>query len=129
MSAEPAVPLQSPAQADIPRRFLTVRVLELYREPSLTAVCAGYEGGQWRADDYALHLLDWIPDFALRQSERSVRDGNCRGDDTAGHPDGVRQQVIGPGPHPGRDPAAHRVPPGIPERHRDQQGLLQDRGE
>lgn len=71
MSAEPAVPLQAPAQADIPRRFLTVRVHELDLEPSLTAVCAGYEGGQWRADDYALHLLDWIPDFALRQSERS----------------------------------------------------------
>ncbi|MCI0687383.1 MAG: DUF1837 domain-containing protein [Sporichthyaceae bacterium] len=47
-----------------------MRVHDLSVIPSLTAVCAGYEEGQWRAAGLARHLLAWIPDFALRYSER-----------------------------------------------------------
>ena len=47
-----------------------MRVHDLSLKPSLTAVCAGYEGGEWRSGDYARHLLNWVPDFALRYSER-----------------------------------------------------------
>jgi hypothetical protein len=70
VSAEPIEPAGALVPAHLPTPFLRVRVHRLDLEPSLTAVCAGYEGGQWRAGDYALHLLDWIPDFALRYSER-----------------------------------------------------------
>lgn len=71
MSAEPIEPAGAPARADFPSRFLTVRVHDLSLTPSLTAVCAGYEGGEWRSADYARHLLNWVPDFALRYSERA----------------------------------------------------------
>ena len=70
MSAEPIGQADALARADLPSRFLTVRVHDLSLKPSLTAVCAGYEGGEWRSGDYARHLLNWVPDFALRYSER-----------------------------------------------------------
>jgi hypothetical protein len=70
VSAEVIEPL-APLQEDpLPTPFLTVRVHDLEVSPSLTAVCAGYENGQWRAAGLARHLLDWVPDFALRHTER-----------------------------------------------------------
>jgi hypothetical protein len=45
-------------------------VHDLTTSPSLTAVCAGYEDEAWRATGLARHLLDWVPDFALRADER-----------------------------------------------------------
>lgn len=74
MSAEAIEPLGTPVPDPLPARFLTVRVHRLDLEPSLTAVCAGYEGGRWRADGLARHLLNWVPDFALRFSERRALD-------------------------------------------------------
>ena len=71
MSAEAVESSGALARADLPSRFLTVRVHDLAVEPSLTAVCAGYERGEWRSADYARHLLNWVPDFALRPSERA----------------------------------------------------------
>jgi Cap4 SAVED domain len=72
VSAEPAEPLGT-AQGDIlPTRFLNVRIHDLAVTPSLTAVCAGYEDGHWRAAGLARHMLDWVPDFALRLSERQA---------------------------------------------------------
>jgi hypothetical protein len=82
VTAEPAGAASVPARDGLPSRFLTVRVHELGLEPSLTAVCAGYEGGEWRAADYARHILNWVPDFALRHSER------------AGLNSGIAQEVI-----------------------------------
>ncbi|MFL5339439.1 MAG: DUF1837 domain-containing protein [Gemmataceae bacterium] len=38
--------------------------------PGLTALCAGYEGKRWRAKALADHLIEWLPDFALKDSER-----------------------------------------------------------
>jgi hypothetical protein len=70
MTALPIEPLGMPVPDRLPTPFLTVRVQQLDIAPSLTAVCAGYEDGQWRAAGLARHILDWVPDFALRYTER-----------------------------------------------------------
>ena len=54
----------------IPPPFLEVRVQELALAPTLTALCAGYEGGQWRAKQLAEHMMEWLPEFALNYEER-----------------------------------------------------------
>lgn len=38
--------------------------------PGFTTLCAGYESSEWRCDQLADHLLEWLPEFALRHSER-----------------------------------------------------------
>ena len=72
MTANPAdaSPQGGDADEPLPTPFLAVRVHDLDLDPSLTAVCAGFEQGQWRAAGLARHLIDWVPDFALRRSER-----------------------------------------------------------
>jgi hypothetical protein len=70
VSAEAIEPLPPSEEDPLPTPFLRLRVHDLEVSPSLTAVCAGYENGQWRAVGLARHLLDWVPDFALRHSER-----------------------------------------------------------
>lgn len=47
MSAEAVEPIGGSAREALPNPFLTVRMNWLNLDPSLTAVCAGYEGGQW----------------------------------------------------------------------------------
>ena len=70
VSAEPIEPLTRPYTEPLPTPFLAVRINKLDITPPLTAVCAGYEDGRWRAADLARHMIDWVPDFALRHSER-----------------------------------------------------------
>jgi hypothetical protein len=70
VTAAPVEPYGRAPQDPLPTPFLTVRVHRLDMSPSLTAVCAGYEDGHWRAGGLARHMLRWVPDFALRQSER-----------------------------------------------------------
>jgi hypothetical protein len=70
VTAAPVEPYKRLPLDPLPTPFLTVRLHRLDITPSLTAVCAGYENGQWRAAGLARHMLDWVPDFALRQSER-----------------------------------------------------------
>jgi len=53
----------------MPDPFLTVRVHNLDLQPSLSGLCAGYERGQWRAQQLADHVMDWLPEFALTASE------------------------------------------------------------
>jgi uncharacterized protein DUF1837 len=53
-----------------PHPFLDIRVHRLDMEPGLVAVCAGYEQQKWRASRLAAHMIEWLPDFALRDSER-----------------------------------------------------------
>lgn len=61
----------------IPPPFLKVRVQRLDLAPTLTALCAGYEGGQWRAKALAEHMMEWLPEFALNYEERqSLRHNN-----------------------------------------------------
>lgn len=52
-----------------PENFLEVRTHDLRNDIGLTALCAGYESGDWRSRQLARHLVEWLPEFALRQSE------------------------------------------------------------
>lgn len=52
-----------------PAPFLEVRVRDVAAGPGLTGVCAGFESGQWRADQLARHLIEWLPEFALTYRE------------------------------------------------------------
>ncbi len=67
--AEPAL---GDAALKAPAKFLELRVHRLDLEPGLTGLCAGYELGQWRVDQFAGHLIEWIPEFALKPSERQA---------------------------------------------------------
>jgi hypothetical protein len=69
----PIGPVTSSTSLDPPPRpkpFLEVRVKELDLHPGLLAVCAGYELEKWRAARLAAHMIEWLPDFVLRDSER-----------------------------------------------------------
>ena len=33
------------------------------------ALCAGFERGEWRNDQFAGHIIEWLPEFALKHSE------------------------------------------------------------
>ena len=60
-----------------PTPFLEVRVQDLGDDPTLTGICAGYERSEWRAEQLADHVMDWLPEFALNYAElRSVQPGN-----------------------------------------------------
>ena len=37
--------------------------------PTLLTLCAGYESGKWRANQFAEHLIEWLPEFCLKYSE------------------------------------------------------------
>lgn len=52
-----------------PAPLLAVRVRDFELAPSLLALCAGFEGGEWRSEQLARHLFDWLLDFAFTQSE------------------------------------------------------------
>ena len=52
-----------------PDPFLEVRVSDTSLNPSLLALCAGYENGEWRAHQFASHLIEWLPEFCLKFSE------------------------------------------------------------
>lgn len=52
-----------------PQPLIEIRVDRLELEPPLAAGCAGFELGKWRAPQLAKHLLQWLPEFALRWSE------------------------------------------------------------
>jgi len=57
-----------------PDRFLDPIERHADLDPPLTALCANYEGGEWRYRQLALHLIKWLPEFALRWSERESFD-------------------------------------------------------
>lgn len=60
-----------------PEPFWEVRVHDLTLSPSLTGICVGYDSGSWRAEQFAEHIMEWLPDFALTYSELiGVHGGN-----------------------------------------------------
>lgn len=60
-----------------PDPFLDVEVHDLSQEPSLTGLSVGYERGYWRAEQFADHVMEWLPEFALNYAElKSVQPGN-----------------------------------------------------
>ena len=59
-----------------PERFLdhlhTAEVLNL----SSGLLCAGYEANKWRCKQFAFHLAEWLPDYALPEEELQVNHAN-----------------------------------------------------
>lgn len=55
-----------------PDPFWQVRVHDLEIDPSLTGLCVGYELKEWRAKQFAEHMMEWLPDFALTSSELAL---------------------------------------------------------
>jgi hypothetical protein len=61
-----------------PGSFLNVRVHDLSVQPGLSGLCVGYERDEWRASQFAQHILEWIPEFALKHSELTdINSGNA----------------------------------------------------
>lgn len=56
-------------QPPTPDPFLEVRVHDLAAAPGLSGLCVGYELGTWREDQFASHIMQWLPEFALKYSE------------------------------------------------------------
>lgn len=52
-----------------PEPFLEVKVHDLTTNPPVAALCAGYEGGKWRATQLAEHVMEWLPEFCLNAQE------------------------------------------------------------
>lgn len=52
-----------------PDPFLEVKVHDISISPSVCALCAGYEGGEWRAKAFAEHVMEWLPEFCLTVEE------------------------------------------------------------
>lgn len=66
---------QHPASAS---PFLEVRVRDLATEPTLRGLCVGYENGKWRESEFARHVIEWLPEFALDVKEREdIGHHNC----------------------------------------------------
>lgn len=59
-----------------PLPFLVTVVKALSQKPGLVGVCAGFELNQWRALQFADHIIEWIPEFALTQAELSNLKGH-----------------------------------------------------
>ena len=61
-----------------PESFLEVRVSRLDLAPTLHGLCAGYEQGRWRSKEFAQHLMEWLPEFALNYSDaQAITSGNA----------------------------------------------------
>ena len=63
-----------------PERFLAELCKHSEEEPPREvahAYCAGYECGDWRAKQFAGHLIEWLPDYALIEDElREINHAN-----------------------------------------------------
>lgn len=61
----------------LPEPFINVRVHDIGIEPSLSGLCVGYELGNWRASQFAAHIMEWLPEFALTYTEiEGIHSGN-----------------------------------------------------
>lgn len=54
-----------------PDAFLNVIFHQISDVGDDLALCAGFERGQWRNDQLADHVMEWLPEFALDYSELS----------------------------------------------------------
>lgn len=54
---------------DQPSPFLKSRFSDSQYNPALDCICPGFELKKWRVERLAAHLLDWLPDFAIRHDE------------------------------------------------------------
>ena len=66
------------AQHSQPDSFLDFLVHDLDVAPSLTGASVGYEQTIWRREQFADHILEWLPEFALSPKESaSLRTNNA----------------------------------------------------
>ncbi len=49
--------------------FLEVVVHNIELSPGVSGLSVGYERGQWRCSQFADHLMEWLPEFALSHEE------------------------------------------------------------
>lgn len=54
---------------DHPEPFLNLIFHEANKLGDNLALCAGFERGDWRNDQLADHVMEWLPEFALNHSE------------------------------------------------------------
>lgn len=54
---------------DHPNKFLELVFHENIGTGEDLALCAGFERGEWRNDQLADHVMEWLPEFALNHSE------------------------------------------------------------
>lgn len=59
----------------MPRQFLRAIVKRVEEVPGLAGVCAGFEAGEWRYDQLAEHIFEWMPEFALNEREFNALTG------------------------------------------------------
>ncbi len=52
-----------------PDPFLEVVVHNIELSPGVSGLSVGYERGQWRCSQFADHLMEWLPEFALSHEE------------------------------------------------------------
>lgn len=52
-----------------PDSFLNIIFHDVNESGDDLALCAGFERGQWRNDQLADHMMEWLPEFALEYSE------------------------------------------------------------
>lgn len=53
----------------IPAPFLDIKVHRFDLSPSVCGLCVGYERGLWRSTQFADHIVEWLPEFALSAEE------------------------------------------------------------
>lgn len=58
-----------------PERFLA-KLHSSSVNPLSRLYCAGFELGAWRCQQFAFHLAEWLPDYALPEEELRVDHGN-----------------------------------------------------
>lgn len=59
----------------MPQPLLRVVVKRVDDVPGLAGVCAGFEAGEWRYDQLAEHMMEWLPEFALNDREFAALSG------------------------------------------------------
>src|SRR5690349_2835620 len=58
---------------DLPRPFLASRLSDDEQNPRVSFICPGFELKSWRYERLAGHLIDWLPDFAVRHADLPER--------------------------------------------------------
>ena len=66
------IDVPSPSMPPPLLRAIVKRVEEV---PGLAGVCAGFEAGEWRYDQLAEHIVEWLPEFALNEREFNALSG------------------------------------------------------
>jgi hypothetical protein len=60
----------------MPHPLLRTIVKRVEDVPGLAGVCAGFEAGEWRYDQLAEHIVEWLPEFALNEREFNALTGS-----------------------------------------------------